>query len=156
MDLKEAIRLSYLAEGLSIEGLESLYNIARLTHFHDGDAILMQFEYTRDLYILANGSVRVQTASGEPLGLIMPGMPMGEISFLDGRPRSGTATASGNCDVVVLPFEPLMAILKEYPVIAAQILWNISSVLCSRLRTANNNNAGIIALDEFESNFTKL
>ncbi len=92
----------------------------------------------------------IRTVLGEPIGQIKPGMPMGEVSFLDGRPRSGTAIASGQCEIVVLPADSLLLILRDAPEMAAKTLWNISAVLCARLRTANNNIAALMALDEAE------
>jgi len=148
MDVKEAIRLSYLTKGFTEADLQCLYEIAQSQTFEDGEQILRQFDNTRDLLILASGTAHVLTMIGEPIGQIKPGMPMGEVSFLDGKPRSGTAVASGECTLVVLPADALMAALRNSPDMAVKALWNISSVLCARLRTANNNLASLMAVDE--------
>ncbi len=150
MDLREAIRLSYLTKGYTESNLQALYGIARSQVFEDGEEILKQFDNSRDLLIVASGSVTIRTVLGEPIGQIKPGMPMGEVSFLDGRPRSGIAIASGQCEIVVLPADSLLLILRDAPEMAAKTLWNISAVLCARLRTANNNIAALMALDEAE------
>ncbi|MDR3688638.1 MAG: cyclic nucleotide-binding domain-containing protein [Fimbriimonas sp.] len=146
--LKDAIRLNYLTKGFTEAELDRLYGIAEPEKFEDGDEIVRQFDTTRDLLILASGTAHILTTQGEPIGQIMPGMPMGEVSFLDGKPRSGTAVASGECDVVVLPADLLMQILRESPEMAVKALWNISSVLCARLRTANENLASLMPFEE--------
>jgi len=151
MDLKEAIRSSYLAQGLSEPQLESLYALAEWRSFKEGEEILRQFDESRDLMILAKGVAHILTVVGEPIGLIKPGMPMGEISFLDGKSRSGTVVAIEDCDVVVFSAEPLMALLVASPEMSARCLRNISRVLCARLRTANQNLAALMALDESEA-----
>jgi CRP-like cAMP-binding protein len=148
VDLRDAIRLSYLTKGFTEENLHCLYDIAQSLIFDDGQEILKQFDNTRDLLILASGTAHIVTRLGEPIGQIKPGMPMGELSFLDGKPRSGTAIASGECEVVVLPADALMVILRDSPEMAVRALWNISSVLCARLRTANNNLAALMAIDD--------
>jgi len=147
-DVKEAIRLSYLTKGFTDANLQSLYGIAQCQVFEDGQEILKQFDNTRDLLILASGTAHILTMIGEPIGQIKPGMPMGEVSFLDGKPRSGTAIASGQCEIVVLPADEMMQLLRESPEMAVKTLWNISSVLCARLRIANNNLAALMAVDE--------
>lgn len=86
MNLKEAVRSSYFAQGLSEGQLESLYALAELRPFDAGEEILREFDDSRDLMILANGSAKVMTVAGELVGQIKAGMPMGEIAFLDGRP----------------------------------------------------------------------
>jgi CRP-like cAMP-binding protein len=150
MDLKEAIRSSYFAQGLSDSQLESLYVLAESRCFAAGEEIIPQFDESRDLMILANGSAQITTVVGEPIGTVKPGMPMGEISFLDGKPRSGTVTAKQDCDVVVFPSEPLLRLLAESPDLTARCLKNISRVLCARLRGANQNLAALMAIDESE------
>jgi len=156
MDLKEAIRSSYLAHGLTATQLESLYALAQWQSFDVGVEIIPQFEDSRDLMILASGIAHITTVVGEPIGLIKPGMPMGEISFLDGKPRSGTVVAKERCDVVVFEAEPLLDLLASSPDMMACCLKNISRVLCARLRTANQNLAALMALDESESGPYKL
>ena len=148
MDLREAIQSSYLAQGLLDSHLSSLCAIATCQSFKGGEEILRQFDETRDLMILASGEAHIMTVVGEPIGLMKPGMPMGEVSFLDGKPRSGTIVAIEDCEVVVLPAEPLLRLLAESPEMCAQCLKNISRVLCARLRTANQNLAALMAIEE--------
>jgi CRP-like cAMP-binding protein len=150
MELNEAIRSSYLAQGLTDPQLESLYALAQSKCFDAGEEIIPQFDDSRDLMILASGVAHITTVVGEPIGLIKPGMPMGEISFLDGKPRSGTVVAKEKCDVVVFSAEPLLQLLAGSPDMTARCLKNISRVLCARLRTANQNLAALMALDESE------
>jgi CRP-like cAMP-binding protein len=151
MSLEEAIRLSYLAQGFGPEQLEALFAVAEWRTYQDGDVILRQFDESRDLYILANGRAHIITVVGEPIGVVKPGMPIGEISFLDGRPRSVSVISVGPSEAVRLPFEPSSAILREHPEIELQLLRNISRVLCARLRSANNNIAALMAIDESET-----
>ena len=93
MDLKEAIRASYIARGLTDSDLENLYSLAEWRSFESGQEILRQFDESRDLLILASGTADILTVVGEAIGLIKPGMPIGEVSFLDGKTRSGTVVA---------------------------------------------------------------
>ena len=150
MSLEQAIKGSYLAHGFSSEDLEALYAIAERRTYADGDVILRQFDETKDLYILASGRAHIITMVGDPIGVIKPGMPIGEISFLDGRPRSVSVIAVGPTTVVSIPFERGWELLRERPSMELAMLRNISRVLCARMRSANNNLAALMAIEESE------
>ncbi|AIE86939.1 regulatory subunit of cAMP-dependent protein kinase [Fimbriimonas ginsengisoli Gsoil 348] len=155
MNVQDAIRESYLAQGFTEEQLEQLYAIAEERSYVDGEPILRQFDDSQDLLILASGRANILTVIGEPIGVVKPGMPLGEISFLDSKPRSVSVVSSGPSDAVVLPAGPLRKILQERPDIALRALLNISRVLCARLRAANNNIAALMAIDESETSLSR-
>lgn len=151
MTVEDAIRDSYLAKGLSEEQLQALFAIAQIKTFAEGEPIVRQFDNTKDLLILASGRANILTVVGEPIGSIKPGMPVGEMSFLDDKPRSVSVVSSGTSEVVVLPAEPLRKIFEDRPDIALQAVLNISRILCARLRAANNNIAALMAIDESDA-----
>ncbi|MEZ0325822.1 MAG: Crp/Fnr family transcriptional regulator [Fimbriimonas sp.] len=150
MSLEEAIKGSYLAVGFSGEDLEALYEIAECCTYEDGEVILRQFDETKDIYILASGRAHIVTILGDPIGVIKPGMPVGEISFLDGRPRSVSVVAVGPTDAVSIPYDKAWALLKERPAMELAMMRNISRLLCARMRSANNNIAALMAIEESE------
>lgn len=147
-DLKEAIRSSYLAQGLSEDQLARFEALASLRNYDSGDKIVEQFDSSRDLMILSEGLAEIRNVVGESIGVIKPGMPIGEVSFIDGRPRSGTVIALKPSRVVVLPSEPLMDLLTSSPEIASRCLWNVCQILCARLRITNQHLAALMALEE--------
>ena len=150
MDVKDAIRESYLAQGFTEEQLEQLYSIARTRSYNDGEPLLRQFDDNKDMLILASGRAHILTLIGEPIGVVKAGMPLGEMSFLDDKPRSVSVVSSGRCEAVVFPAEPLREVLRERPDIALTALINISRVLCARLRAADNHLAALMAVEELE------
>ncbi len=150
MNLKQAIESSYLAEGLSPSQIERLISIADWRTFKAGEEMVKQFDENKDLLILASGSAHVLTVVGDPIALVQPGMPIGEVALLDDKPRSGTVVAREDCTAVVFPAEPLMNLLMASHDIAAKCLLNLSRILCARLRTANQNLAALMAIEELE------
>lgn len=151
MDLQDAIRNSYLAYGFNEEQLEMVAHLAERRSFSAGEAIVRQFDEDKDLMLLVSGAAEIRTIVGEPIGVVKPGMPMGEVSFLDDKPRSVSIVCTSDAEVLVWAAEPLRQILREHPDIALRALLNISRVLCARLRGANNNIAALLAIDESES-----
>jgi CRP-like cAMP-binding protein len=153
MSLEEAIGQSYITQGFTEEDLQELYKIAVWREYADGEELLRQFDASRDLLILAQGLAHVHAVVGEPIAIVKPGMPIGEVSFVDARPRSVSVVSVGVSAAVLLPFELLSALLDARPVMAHRFLLNVSRVLCMRLRSANNNIAALLAIEESESSF---
>ena len=151
MSVEDAIKDSYIAQGLSDAQLHKLYGIAHFRTFSDGETILQQFDSSKDLLVLASGKAHVVTVVGEPIGLIRAGMPLGEISFIDDRPRSVSVISVGVSEAVLMPADELRKLLDENPDMEIILLRNLSRVLCARLRSANNNIAALMAIDESEA-----
>ncbi len=148
MEIKEALRASYLAEGLSDAFLEKIGEIAEMRQFSAGEVIVREEDPNHDLMLLVTGDAEVFSVAEEWLGSIQAGMPFGEIAFLDGKPRSGTVLAKTNCEVLVLPEDPLRQVLRNDHENALRALLNLSRVLCHRIRRATKQIAALQALDE--------
>lgn len=150
MDLKQAIRDSYLAQGLTEEQLEKFYAIADVRSFADGELLLEQDNDEHDLIVVIQGRAVILSITEEPIGYVRQGMPIGEISFLDGKPRSVSVRSVGDSQAVFLDYDAFWRLLRENQDIAFHTLLNMSRVLCARLRSANRNLAALMALDEVE------
>lgn len=75
--------------------------------------------------------VSVQTLPGRELLLAVkgPGELLGEMSALDGRPRSATATAMEAVEALVVPASVFHEFLKDHPRIALRLLRTLASEL---------------------------
>jgi CRP-like cAMP-binding protein len=150
MDIRDAIAASYLANGLTEDQLDRLASIAVLRSFQDGETIVEQDDSDRDLLVIARGSVDVLSVTGEVIGRARAGMPVGEISFIDARPRSVTVISHGASEVVVMPADPLWDLLNADRELALRALMNLSRLLCARLRATNRDLAALMAIEEAE------
>jgi CRP-like cAMP-binding protein len=146
--IERAIRNSYFAAGFTEDHVAAINKIAQECRYADGDALLNQFDETRDLLIMVEGRAQILTLVGDAIGIVKAGMPIGEISFLDGKPRSVSVVSVGSSMVAKLPFLELRRLLDSDADMERRFLRNISSVLCARLRSANNNIAALLAIDE--------
>ncbi len=71
-----------------------------------GEKLFKEGDRTQDLYIIQKGSVKIyKEVEGQllPLGIAKEGQFIGELAFFDGKPRSATAEAI--TDIQVLKFE---------------------------------------------------
>lgn len=149
MDLKRIIGDSYLAEGFTSEFIEKIAAISERRTFAEGTYIVREEDPSADLMILAEGTAEIIRITGDSIGYIKPGMPFGEVSFLDRKRRSSSVVAKSDCVVVHIPEEPLRQLLRNEPEMAVRALVNLSIVLCERLRKANQQIAALNAIEEF-------
>lgn len=101
-----------------------------------GDSIISEGERSDALYFLVEGSAEVlKLRKGEQMkiGNIFSGELIGEISFLDGEPRSATVKAAQDCKVIEIPKENFTKILDTQPKWVKALI----NTLSTRLRRSN-------------------
>lgn len=135
--IHEALRNSYVMQGLSEYQLSELTALAKIKDFDGGQMIVRQFAEDNDLLVVVEGAVRITAFSGELIAEAGPGAVIGEVSLVDDKPRSATVTACGPTTVVAISNEDLTNYINDDPLAGKIILLNISRILCTRLRAAN-------------------
>jgi len=100
-----------------------------------GSTIFKQGDAGAGLYVLKSGKVSLTQASDPDradveIGVMGPGQVMGEMALLDDMPRSATATAVDDVDVLVLPVWDFRGVLRQHPDMALKLL----AALSRRLR----------------------
>ena len=99
------------------------------------------------VFLIERGWVTLGTATpvgGEViLGLRGPGDVVGELSALDGEPRTATALAVGDVEAVVTPARLMIAMLGRDPELAGELL----RLLAGRLRESDRQRQEFAMLD---------
>jgi|SRR5690554_2749286 CRP-like cAMP-binding protein len=105
---------------------------SQLRHFslHQGEMLFQQGDPGNSMFIVDDGTLRVYTL-GEGgrqvlLDVLGPGDVLGELTLLDGRPRTAYAQAETDCEIFALDREPFLAHLMERPDVAIALLSNVS------------------------------
>jgi CRP/FNR family transcriptional regulator, cyclic AMP receptor protein len=99
--------------------------------YNSDSTIFLQGDIGVGLYVVKSGKIRL-TQSNNPdraeidLGTAGPGEVMGEMALLDDLPRSATATAQGDVDVLVLPVWEFRSVLRQHPDITLKLLASLS------------------------------
>jgi CRP-like cAMP-binding protein len=83
-------------------------------------------------YILATGQAEV-VRNGRRLALLGPGDVVGELSLIDGKPRSATVKAVTDLEVLEIDAKDLGRLLRTAPAVSRNLL----QALAERLRQAN-------------------
>ncbi|MFD1341087.1 Crp/Fnr family transcriptional regulator [Litorisediminicola beolgyonensis] len=117
--------------------LARLADRARLIQADDEQLLFSEGDTGDGLWIVVSGIVRVWITDAEghalTLALQEPGDMLGEMSLIDGAPRSAFATALGASDLLFLDASEFRAVLAEEPSLALHLL----SLLAERLRRGN-------------------
>lgn len=88
--------------------------------------------------LIVKGAVRISKTSSDnqvkPLVVLRDSQTFGELSLVDGSPRSGLAEALKTTTFVITTKRQLMEMSEEEPTLAFQILWKIAETMSKRLR----------------------
>lgn len=133
----EFLREVALFKGLNQDALGSLASQMRMVYLLEGP-IIKDDEPGHGLYIIESGMVKVTKASenGEAeavLAILQPGNTFGELSLIDGLPRSATVTTMEPTWCYFLPRDNFLTALEERPEIAVAML----PVLTAMVRNAD-------------------
>ena len=111
--------------------------------FTKDEIVFKEGDRTRDLYFLTKGKMSVkiylpETDSQKRLFTYTPGTVFGEISFLDGNPRSASVWASEKSVTMCLPIENFHYLTQNEPEITTKLLKNLALEISGRLRRTSN------------------
>ncbi len=136
-----------LFAGFSRNELDDLASFVRPRRYPKGSIIFHQGDPGTTLYLIETGEVKLMVTadSGKKvtLALLGPGTFFGELSLLDGGPRSANAVARVDCKLGVLDQERLIRFLAEHPPATASLL----SVVTRRLRRTTDQVQDAFFLD---------
>jgi CRP-like cAMP-binding protein len=97
--------------------------------YDHGDVIVHAGDSGHELHVVLEGSVNVERA-GRVVRALAPGDLFGEVSILDGGPRTADVVAVGETRCLSVPREVVRSVLEGEP----QAAWALLGVLARRLR----------------------
>ena len=125
-------------------------DLGRLRTYASGDLLFVEGDHSHTVYVCIEGRVRVflTMPSGRELlvGIKLPGDEFGELSALDGRPRSASASAIGPTVVAELRADRFIEALTDEPHLFVAVCQNLSAQLRlanDRLVVRNSNSATV-------------
>lgn len=123
-----------LFAGLSRRHLRRLAEHADLASFREGEPIVREGRAGGTFYVLVQGEARVQRR-GRTIGTLGPGEFFGEISLLDGGPRTADVVAATPLVAIRVFKQAFDRMLGEERGVAARIL----AVVARRLRESERS-----------------
>ena len=120
-----------LFSGLSKRQLRKLLDRASEVRHSAGHEVATQGLGALAFHLIVDGRVRV-VLHGREIRTLGPGDYFGEISMIDGRPRSATITATEDLIALAIPHQEFDRLVDDEPDFARALL----RTLCARLREA--------------------
>ena len=111
----DALRRSSLFAAMNPESLESIARTMKIRKFRRGEVLFHEGDPGDSLFIVVTGSVKVVVPSDEGeeaiLATLAGGDSLGELSLLDGAPRSASAIAVEAVDAFSLPRQTFLSLV---------------------------------------------
>jgi CRP-like cAMP-binding protein len=120
-----------LFSALSSRQVKKLTDRARQVQHTSGQQVAAEGLGALAFHLVLDGHAAV-TIGDQEVRTLGPGDHFGEISMIDGKPRSATVTATDPMTTLVVPHQEFERLLSEEPDFARALL----GTLCARLREA--------------------
>ncbi|MGE5595516.1 MAG: Crp/Fnr family transcriptional regulator [Hyphomicrobiales bacterium] len=144
---EQLIRDLPLLARLPGDDMRALASKGRMRSYPPGTTIFGEGERGDSLHVVVDGRVRISVTSGSgdeaTVAMVGPGDCFGELSLLDGRPRSASAITSSPTKTFVVTRDAFVEWIQERPAAALAILETLSL----RLRRTDEALADLAFLD---------
>jgi CRP/FNR family cyclic AMP-dependent transcriptional regulator len=133
---RDALAHVPLFEGLSPRHLKHLADLAREDRLMTGATIVKAGDPGDTFYVILEGEAKVVNASNRVVNRLQPGDSFGEISLLDGGPRTATVIAETPMRVATLERKAFLRTLEAEPAVAVKLLSDAAKLLRRLTRSA--------------------
>lgn len=134
-DMIENAQMFHDFEWAQIEALSSYLRVYRA---RPGTILFREGDKGDFMCILIKGNLEIHKEDNRRIDktvtTVHPGRSIGEMTMVDGEPRSATAVVAETSMLAVLTQEKFMQIMREKPALAAKMLLRIAQLLSQRLR----------------------
>ena len=136
------LRRSSLFAEMSLEQIRVLTSHLEEQYFLPGEVIMYEGEFSQELYILMSGRVRIAKDYGGPhertLAVLTQGDFFGDMAIFENAPRSATAVAEEESELLALSPEKFKQTIYQKP----EMVFEIFRELSARLRRREEHAAG--------------
>ena len=141
------MRKAPLFATLDDEAAAALMGSMSTSRLERGDVLFREGDQGNRLYVIGEGKIKLGLTSVDGrenlLAVLGPGEMFGELSLFDPGPRTATATAVAETQLIALGHDDLKSFLSSRPAIASHLL----AALARRLRRTNDSLADLVFTD---------
>jgi CRP/FNR family transcriptional regulator, cyclic AMP receptor protein len=115
--------------GMSDKDLQKILEISKEVTHQPGETIVEQDRSAVGFHLILKGEAEAEVG-GTSVGVMSPGDYFGEISLLDGKPRSATVRATTELVTLSVPAWNFNQLLDQHP----EMMRSLLQELCARIR----------------------
>jgi len=143
----DVVRRAPLFAALDDEAADALMKSMTTSRLERGDVLFREGDQGNRLYVIGEGKIKLGLTSVDGrenlLAILGPGEMFGELSLFDPGPRTATATAVAETQLIELGHDDLNTFLAGRPAVASSML----AALARRLRRTNDSLADLVFTD---------
>ena len=133
---------------LNSSELESIIHLVREETFPVNTLLFNENDEGDSLYILCSGLVKISKGvmdnREKTLAILSAGTLFGEMSLIDGSPRSATARTLEETRVFIVDRDNFQRMVEDNPHIGVKILQGLVRMLSQRLRETNEQISNLV------------
>jgi CRP/FNR family transcriptional regulator, cyclic AMP receptor protein len=126
---RDALAQVPLFAGMPSRFLKRLAEKMDEQRFMEGATIVREGEPGDTFYVIVEGEAKVKDSNGRTLSGLIPGDFFGEISLMDGGPRTATVVAATNLTALALSRKDFGTLLQSEPKVTVGLLKHAATLL---------------------------
>ena len=115
-------------ESLSKRHLKKVAGLTSTVAFGAGDTVIQEGEPGDSFFVAVSGQAKV-ISGGKTIHRLIPGDHFGEISLLDGRPRSASVVAETPMSLLMVPRPAFLRLVKNDADLARALLASLARMV---------------------------
>ena len=125
MPIVDHLKAVPLFQGMTDQALEAVAALANEVAIADGATVTREGDPGDSFFVIVDGRLRI-SRHGETIRDLGPGDFLGEISLVDGRPRTATAVAVGPVNAIVIERPAFLELMDRFGAVRLGILMALS------------------------------
>jgi CRP/FNR family cyclic AMP-dependent transcriptional regulator len=129
----ETLRGIEIFADLSTDARRTLASHCQAHYFEPNDRVVSRQDASTDVYFIVSGRVRVTifSRSGKEVSFrdLGPGQLFGDLSAIDGEPRSATVVTLDETLIVSMPADAFWQVLRDYPSVSAVMMKELARLV---------------------------
>ncbi len=125
---------------LTAEDMTTLEENGEIREYNVNEVIIQQDFIATDLYIVQSGIVQIDLSrlyGVDVLAYLGEGAMFGEVTLMDKKASSATASAAQPCQLLVVPHETLERLFDENEGFSSRFFRTVATMLAKRIRSTN-------------------
>lgn len=106
-----------------------------------GNVLFEEGEIDQSMCLIVKGQVNIvkagNTHGATTIAIISAPHSFGEMSLIDGEPRSAQVVAATDVRILLITKDSFFKLVEQVPPLALQLLWKISKLISQRLRNVS-------------------